>query len=163
MPRRPMIALVALLAAACTATPAPAPAPSSPGRPFPRPTVEEEAPAEVVRGVVDGRTVELADGVRARISLLAAPAPCWAAAAREFAETTLLGRPVRFSSIVPGEVTLQLLDGTDYAHLAVRRGVLRAQGAAGALAEAEKTAEQEGLGLWGFPCRGAGSAPATPG
>ncbi|HEX7301841.1 hypothetical protein [Lentzea sp.] len=159
MPRRSPIPLVALLAAACTAEPVP----SAPAGTFPRATTEQEASAEVVRGVVDGRTVELADGVRARISLLDPPAPCWAAAAREFAETTLRGRPVRFTSIIPGEVALQLPDGTDYAYLAVRQGVLRARGAAGALAEAEKTAEQEGLGLWGYPCRGSGTAPATPG
>jgi cellulase/cellobiase CelA1 len=116
----------------------------------------------IVREVVDARTVELDGGDRVRISLLAAPAQCRAAAAVEFARKTLLGRPVRVSSVIPGEVNLWLEDGTDYALLAVREGVLRAQGAAGALAEAEVTAAHENRGLWGSPCEGMDVTTTTP-
>jgi endonuclease YncB( thermonuclease family) len=152
--------LMTLFVAACTAeTPEP-PATRSPLRPSPRLT--EQRPAGLpVLAIVDGRTVEFANGVRVRISMLAQPAACWADAAVAFAKKTLLNKPVRFSSITPGEVNLELPDGTDYALLAVREGVLRAQGAAGALAEAERTAAREKRGLWGPPCNGA-DRPAVP-
>ncbi|KJK45177.1 hypothetical protein UK23_27000 [Lentzea aerocolonigenes] len=129
-----------------------------------QPTLITEARQNVprfVREVVDGRTVELDDGQRVRISLLAEPAVCWAAAAIAFATKTLLVRPVRVTTVEPGEVNLELEDGTDYALLAVREGVLRAQGAAGAIAEAEQRAAHENRGLWGLPCNGMDAAPTT--
>ncbi|MGW6934109.1 cellulose-binding domain-containing protein [Lentzea sp. NPDC054927] len=115
--------------------------------------MQENVP-RFVREVVDGRTVLLDSGERVRISLLAPPAECWAAAAIAFATKTLVERPVRMTSVIPGEVNLWLEDGTDYAMLAVREGVLRAQGAAGVLAEAEAAAARENRGLWGLPCNG---------
>ena len=159
MARKHLMVLMILLTAACTA-PAPEPAERSPLRSSPR--TEQRPQGVPVRGVVDGRTVEFANGVRLRISMLAPPAACWAAAALDFAKKTLLNQPVRLSSITPGEVNLQLPDGTDYALLAVRQGVLRAQGAAGPLAEAETAAARENLGLWGPPCNGLDNAPVVP-
>ncbi|WP_229812563.1 cellulose-binding domain-containing protein [Lentzea flava] len=122
-----------------------------------QPTLITEAQENVpmfVREVVDARTVEFDGGQRVRISFLAQPAVCWAAAAIAFATRTLVDRPVRVTSIIPGEVNLWLEDGTSYAVLAVREGVLRAQDAAGALADAEAAAAREKRGLWGPPCNG---------
>ncbi|MBM7862851.1 cellulose-binding domain-containing protein [Lentzea nigeriaca] len=149
-----------LLVCACTAeSPAPPLVTRVPLRP---PTLITEAQENVpmlVREVVDGRTVELESGQRARISFLAEPAVCWAAAAIAFATKTLVDKPVRVTSIIPGEVNLWLEDGTSYASLAVREGVLRAQDAAGALADAEATAAREKRGLWGPPCNGVAATP----
>ncbi|SER16470.1 Endonuclease YncB, thermonuclease family [Lentzea xinjiangensis] len=148
--RKHWVVLLTLLTAACTAehggTPFPAPGTSS------SPSVAGE-PSTKVRAVVDGRTVELADGTRARVSLLAEPTPCGAAAAREFATATLLDKEVRVTSITPGEVSLTLPDGTDYALIAVRTGMLRTAGAdGGPLTEAESKAAQAKLGLWAQDC-----------
>jgi hypothetical protein len=129
-----------------------------------QPTLVNEASGDVpavVRAVIDGRTVELDTGQRVQVSLLAPPADCWAAAARTFAEKWLLAKPVRVSSLTPGEVDLRLEDGTDYALLAVREGVLRAQSAAGSLADAELGAAREDRGLWGAPCNGMDVVPTT--
>lgn len=129
-----------------------------------QPTLVNEATGDVsavVRTVIDGRTVELDTGQRVEVSLLAPPADCWAAAARTFAEKSLLAKLVRVSSLTPGEVNLRLEDGTDYALLAVREGVLRAQAAAGALADAELGAAREDRGLWGAPCNGMDATPTT--
>ncbi|GGN14655.1 hypothetical protein GCM10011609_64020 [Lentzea pudingi] len=111
--------------------------------------------------MIDGRTVELETGERVQVSLLAPPADCWAGGARAFAEKWLLARTVRVSALVPGEVNLRLEDGTDYALLAVREGMLRAQAAAGALADAELGAAKEDRGLWGAPCNGMDASPVT--
>ncbi len=153
--------LMVLLTCACAESPALPQATRVPSR---QPTLVTEAREGVprfVREVVDGRTVELDDGQRVRISLLAEPAACWAAAAIAFATKTLLVRSVRVTTIEPGEVNLKLDDGTDYAFLAVREGVLRAQGAAGEVAEAEVLAARENRGLWGLPCNGMDAVPAT--
>ncbi|MEV6715563.1 cellulose-binding domain-containing protein [Lentzea sp. NPDC051208] len=129
-----------------------------------QPTLVNESRGDVpavVRAVVDGRTVELDSGERVEVSLLAQPAACWAAGARAFAEKWLLGKTVRVTALTPGEVNLRLEDGTDYASLAVREGVLRAQTAAGSLAEAELGAAREDRGLWGAPCNGMDATPTT--
>ncbi|WP_258948047.1 cellulose binding domain-containing protein [Lentzea californiensis] len=129
-----------------------------------QPTLVNESRGDVpavVRAVVDGRTVELDTGERVEVSLLAQPADCWAAGARVFAEKWLLGKAVRVSALTPGEVNLRLDDGTDYALLAVREGVLRAQAAAGVLADAELGAAREDRGLWGAPCNGMDATPTT--
>lgn len=160
MLRKSLSFLMVLLTCACTVE-----SPAPPVRSVvPTPTLVTDARQipVIVREVIDARTVELDGGDRVRISLLAAPAECWAAAAIAFARKTLLGRPVRVSSLIPGEVNLWLEDGTDYALLAVREGVLRAQGAAGALAEAEVTAARENRGLWGSPCEGLDVTTTTP-
>ncbi len=155
MVRKSLSVLMVLLTCACTVE---SPAPAVDTRVWTRPpTLVTEAQENVprhVREVIDGRTVELDSGERVQISLLAPPAECWAAAAIAFATKTLVARPVRMTSVIPGEVNLWLEDGTDYALLAVREGVLRAQGAAGALAEAEAAAARENRGLWGLPCNG---------
>ncbi|SFR02663.1 hypothetical protein SAMN04488564_102154 [Lentzea waywayandensis] len=165
MARRCIVVLLTLLLAAC-ATPdsESPPASSSPGK-TPLRGAGERSQAGVpvtVLAVVDGRTVQFANGARLRISLLAPPEACWAADARAFAEAALLNQPVRVSSVTPGEVNLELADGTDYALLAVQRGVLRAQGASGRFVDAEVSAALEKRGLWGSPCNGVGTARPAP-
>ncbi|RAS61274.1 cellulose binding domain-containing protein [Lentzea atacamensis] len=155
MVRKFLSLLMVLCACACTAeSPAPPAVTRVPSKPPTLITDAQENVPTFVRQVIDGRTVELEGGERVLISLLAPPAECWAAAANAFAAKTLLSRPVRVTSLIPGEVNLWLEDGTDYALLAVREGVLRAQGAAGVLAEAEAAAARENRGLWGLPCNG---------
>ncbi|MCG8926329.1 cellulose-binding domain-containing protein [Lentzea sp. CC55] len=165
-----MAALV-LFAGACTAEP-PAPAPPGTRTPFKPPTliteqVRSERVLHVVRDVVDGRTVELADGTKVRIAQLAAPAGCWAAGALAFARARLLTASVRISPVLSGDVDLTLEDGTDYALLAVRQGALRPEGVdGGALLTAESEAAAADRGLWGPPCDGQAVAPpvvTTPG
>jgi endonuclease YncB( thermonuclease family) len=157
MARKYAVVLVTLLVAACATPPSESPPASSPPGKTPPRGAAERAKAGVpvtVLAVVDGRTVQFENGARLRISLLAPPAACWAADARAFAEAALLNKSVRVTSVTPGEVNLELEDGTDYALLAVRRGVLRAQGASGAFADAEVSAALEKRGLWGSPCNG---------
>lgn len=161
MARRCVIVLVALFITACAAPPSdPPPAvPSSASRAAGERSAM--AGALTVSAVVDGRTVQFSNGARFRISLLAEPAACWAEDARAFAEATLLNTPVRYTSVTPGEINLELPDGTDYALLAVREGVLRAQGASGPFVEAELSAALAKRGLWGAPCNGAGGPAAA--
>jgi endonuclease YncB( thermonuclease family) len=149
--------LLALLAAACTTEVASLPHPAAP-QPTTRASVSDDQPPVKVVAVLDGRTVELADGTKARISLLAEPGGCGAEAALDFARKTLLDQEVRVSSITPGEVSLVLPDGTDYALLAVRSGVARTAGVdGGPLTQAESDAAKGKLGLWAQEC-----ATATP-
>ena len=162
MVRKFLMVLLLLLVVGCAEeSPAPPPSTRAPVRP---PTlitdVQEDVPV-FVRTVIDARTVELDSGERVRISLLAEPAGCWAAGAVEFARKTLLTGAVRVTAVIPGEASLKLADGTDYALLAIREGVLRAQGAAGRVAEAETLAARENRGLWGPPCNGLDAVPAT--
>ena len=111
---------------------------------------------------MDGRTVELADGTRARIARLAEPPSCAAAAALDFATKTLLDKEVRVSSITPGEVSLALPDGTDYALLAVQYGFLRTAGVdGGPLVEAETKASKAKLGLWAEDCPASTAPPPS--
>ncbi|WP_157529074.1 cellulose-binding domain-containing protein [Nocardia sp. NRRL S-836] len=115
-----------------------------------------------VRDVIDARTVELADGTTVRVARLAAPADCWAEAAVAFARTTLLATAVRVDFLDDG-VKLVLEDGADYAQLAVRQGVLRAEGVdGGPLVAAESQAAAADLGLWGAPCNGLDLVPSPP-
>ncbi|MEU7477822.1 cellulose binding domain-containing protein [Lentzea sp. NPDC042327] len=156
--RRPLpaVLLAVLLLTACSAEPTPPPNPSrpTPTSPVTDVPLPEDVP-QLVRAVPDPVTVELADGTRLRIALLAPPAGCWAPRALAFARTTLLARPVLVKSITPGEASLTLEDGTDYALLAVREGVLRAQDAdGGRYTDAEMAAAQADRGLWGPPCDG---------
>jgi endonuclease YncB( thermonuclease family) len=149
------LVLLTLLTTACTAeqggTPSPAPHSSAP--PI------ENGTSTKVRAVIDGRTVELATGTRARISLLAEPPSCAAEAALEFAKKTLVDKEVQVGSITPGEVTLLLEDGMDYALLAVKNGILRASGVdGGPLMDAESKASKAKLGMWAQEC----SKPTTP-
>lgn len=164
MVRKFLSFLMVLFACACTAeSPAPPAGTRVPAKPPTLITDAQENVPTFVRSVIDGRTVELESGEHVRISLLAPPAECWAADAVAFAKKTLLVRPVRITSLVPGEANLWLEDGTDYAFLAVREGVLRAQGAAGVIADAEAAAARENRGLWGLPCNGMdATSRATP-
>ncbi|MFD5827936.1 cellulose binding domain-containing protein [Lentzea sp. NPDC060358] len=155
--RKHILVLLTLLTAACTAKqdgkPVPAAQSSSP--------VSDKARSTKVSAVVDGRTVDLADGTRVRISFLAESPACAAAAAREFAVKTLQGKDVSATSVRRGEISLALPDGTDYALAAVRAGALRAEGAdGGPLTEAESQASQAKLGLWGPACVSA--PPSVP-
>ncbi|MET9629571.1 cellulose-binding domain-containing protein [Lentzea sp. NPDC006480] len=157
--RKHLLVLLTLLTAACTAEqggmPKAAPQVSSP-------SPEKEASTKV-RAVVDGRTVELADGTKARISLLAEPSSCAAAAALEFATKTLLDKEVHVGSITPGEVTLRMEDGMDYALLAVKNGILRTTGVdGGPMMDAESKASKGKLGLWGKECPASTTPPPPP-
>ncbi|WP_189157755.1 cellulose binding domain-containing protein [Lentzea pudingi] len=158
--RKHLLVLLTLFVAGCTA--------SQDGRPVPAPNISSpdvaaKEPSTKVRTVVDGRTVELADGTRARISLLAEPSVCAAAAALDFATKTLRDKEVRVSSITPGEVSLALPDGTDYALLAVQYGFLRTAGVdGGPLVEAESKASKAKLGLWAQGDCPASTAPPPP-
>lgn len=149
--RQHLLVLLILLTAACTTV-------EHPGTPqavrsSTNPSNIDEQPSTKVRAVLDGRTVELADGTQARVSLVAAPSSCAAPAALEFAKKTLLEKEVRVSSITPGEVSVALSDGTDYALLAVRNGILRTEGVdGGPLTDAESLASQAKLGLWAQEC-----------
>lgn len=152
--RKHLLVLLALLTVACSAESA------SPAPPLTASSPVVREPVTKVRAVLDGRTVELADGTRARISLLAAPSSCTAAAAREFATKTLLDKDVRATSITPGEITLLLADGTDYALLAVQNGALRTEGVdGGPLTEAETQAAQAKRGLWAEDCSASTTTP----
>jgi endonuclease YncB( thermonuclease family) len=158
------LVMVVLLAGACTAEPAASP-PSTHTSLKPPTLINDVVPPQdvitVVRDVIDGRTIELADGSKVRVASLAAPAPCWSEAALTFARTTLLARSVRFTGLTPGEVNLQLEDGTDYAVLAVQAGALRPEGVdGGPLINAEAEASAAKRGLWGPPCEGAGTTKA---
>lgn len=176
--RRQLLVVVVLLTGACTGGP-PESAPST-RMPVKQPSLinEETRPENVlhfVRDVLDARTVELADGTAVRVAQLAAPPDCWSAGALAFARTTLLASAVRINRFLSGEVNLTLEDGTDYALLAVQRGVLRAEGAdGGPLISAETEAAAANRGLWGPPCNGLDAdpplaappipnAPGTPG
>ncbi|MGZ3144829.1 cellulose-binding domain-containing protein [Lentzea chajnantorensis] len=147
--------VLALLTGACTAEPPTAPPPS---------LVNEETISRGVlhhvRDVLDPRTVELADGTTVRVAQLAPPADCWAEAALAFARTTLLAGAVRVD-FLSGGVKIVLADGADYAQLAVRQGVLRAQDVdGGPLPAAESQAAAADLGLWGEPCNGLDLVPS---
>ncbi|PWK88397.1 cellulose binding domain-containing protein [Lentzea atacamensis] len=166
MARSHLLVLLVLLTGACTADPA-APPPSSRTPQKPPTLINEVVPPQnvltVVRDVIDGRTVELADGSRVRISLLAAPAACWSESALTFARTTLLARSVRFTGLTPGEVHMELEDGTDYAVLAVQQGALRPEGVdGGPLINAEAEASAAKRGLWGPPCNGSATSKPSP-
>ncbi|HUQ61156.1 cellulose binding domain-containing protein [Lentzea sp.] len=164
--RKHVLVSVALLATACTAEPAPVPSTST--VPLKPPTlVNEIVPPQdvitVVRDVVDGRTVELADGTKVRIALLAEPKECFAGAALNFARSTLLARSVRYTGVTLGEVDLELEDGTDYAVLAVRQGALRPEGVdGGPLVDARDEAQAARRGLWGPPCDGSDTSKPAP-
>lgn len=155
-----MLVLLTLLTAACTTVESNPVA--RPVRSSAKPSAFDEQPRTKVVAVLDGRTVELADGTKARISHLAQPSSCAAAAAVEFATNTLLDKEVRASSITPGEVSLILSDGVDYALLAVRNGVLRTEGVdGGPLTEAESIAAKAKLGMWAQECA-TSTPPKTP-
>lgn len=167
MARKTLLVMSVLLIGACTADPATSP--PSTRTPLKPPTlINEVVPPQdvitVVRDVIDGRTIELADGAKVRVALLAPPAACWSEAALTFARTTLLARSVRFSGISPGEVNLALEDGTDYAVLAVQQGAMRPEGVdGGPLINAQSEAAAAKRGLWGPPCDGSDmTKPAPP-
>ena len=166
MARKNLLVVLVLLTGACTAGPQePAPTTRTPWKP--PSLINDEARSQgvlhFVRDVIDGRTVELADGTTVRVAQVAVPENCWAQNALAFARTTLLASAVRITSFVSGEVNLVLEDGTDYAVLAVRQGVLRANGVdGGPLVAAESEAVAAKAGLWGPPCDGRGAVPPVP-
>lgn len=166
MARRHFVVMLVLLSGACTADPSDAP-PSTRTPVKPPSLVNEVVPPQnvitVVRDVIDGRTIELADGSKVRVASLAAPAPCWSEAALAFARTTLLATSVRFSGLAPGEITLELEDGTDYAVLAVQQGAMRPEGVdGGPLIAAQSEASAAKRGLWGQPCNGSDTSAPAP-
>lgn len=166
MARKNLLVVLVLLTGACTAQP-PAPAPTTRTPWKPPSLLNQEGPAQgvlqFVRDVIDARTVELADGSKVRVAQLAPPATCWEASALDFARTTLLASTVRITTFLSGEVNLVLEDGTDYALLAVQRGILRSQGVdGGPLMAAESEAAAANVGLWGPPCEGLDLAQPSP-
>jgi hypothetical protein len=154
-----------LALAACSTSPAITPA-SSPSS-LPPPSAPQNVtvlppPPELVEDVVDGRTVVLSNGLKARLLGLAAPGPCWSEASLEFAKNTLVGKPVRYSRASESAITLRLADNSDYAVLAVSKGVARAEKDDPVLTEPEKAATAAGTGLWGSPCKGQDTSPPPP-
>lgn len=102
-----------------------------------------------VRNVIDVRTVQLSDGQEIKVKGLAAPDQCWSDAATTFAKTMLLDKPV---DTTPAG-SLRLMDGTDYAVIAVELGMVRSEATDDRLLqEAETTAAAKRLGRWGPPC-----------
>lgn len=118
-------------------------------------------PPDSVEQVVDGRTVVLSTGLKARVLGLAAPGQCFAEAALTFAKAALLGKKVRFSRASESVINLRLINNNDYAALAVSQGALRAEQDDAILVEMEKSAAQAGLGLWGEPCKGQDVTPTS--
>jgi endonuclease YncB( thermonuclease family) len=165
-PRSTVLAMAAIfLVTGCTGSPVPiASGPPSTHRLVAPPTI---ANTLTVQGVEDGRTVLLSDGTRIRIAGLAAPEECWAKAATAFAKAFLLDKSVKVDPGDPAvvdEAPLWLEDGTEYALFAVSQGVLRGDSPHDpAFQEAEVAATKSGLGLWGDPCRGQATPPATTG
>jgi endonuclease YncB( thermonuclease family) len=164
--RKHLVVMLVLLSGACSADPPDAP-PSTRSPVKPPSLINEVVPPQnvitMVRDVIDGRTIELADGSKVRVASLAAPAPCWAEASLTFARTTLLATSVRYSGIAPGEITLELEDGTDYAVLAVQQGAMRPEGVdGGPLIAAQSEASAAKRGLWGAPCNGSDTSQPAP-
>ncbi len=113
--------------------------------------------------VVDGRTAVGEDGTRFRIAGLAAPGPCWAEQATAFARTSLVGKEVRVVPVDGETARVLLMEGIDYAVLAVSRGAGRAGSTPDiALTEAQTVATQAEHGLWGAPCGGRDELPPPP-
>ncbi|MEO6082416.1 MAG: carbohydrate-binding protein [Umezawaea sp.] len=110
-----------------------------------------------VTDVVDGRTITGSNGEQVVVGGLGRPGQCWAEAALTFAKTTLLGKQVRVDADVV------ILDGEDFAVLMAGRGHGRADaGARTAVSDAQETAKQANLGLWGAPCGGSDEPPPPP-
>ncbi|MEV6237860.1 excalibur calcium-binding domain-containing protein [Lentzea sp. NPDC051838] len=119
-------------------------------------TTTTTPPPVTVSSVVDGRTVTLSNGTSVQVTGLAPPGECWATSAAEFATNTLVGKAVS----VAGS-RLLLADGSDYAVLAVSKGVARAvSGADAAIQAAEAVAKQSSTGFWGPSCGGLDVKPA---
>ncbi|HEX7301825.1 cellulose-binding domain-containing protein [Lentzea sp.] len=159
-----LLAALVLLTCACTAEPATQPVPPPTRVPLKPPTlvnqgVRWQGALHFVRDVLDGRTVELADGTRVRVAGLVTPTGCAAEGALAFARSTLLASAVRVTTSTPGEVELTLEDGTDYALLAVRSGALRAED--GPLLSVEAEAAAADRGMWGPPCDGSNATPSS--
>jgi endonuclease YncB( thermonuclease family) len=148
-----------LVVAACATSAAETPV-SSPAT-SPQHVTVLPPPPETIEEVVDGRTVVLSNGVKARVLGLAAPGECWSAAALKFAKDTLLGKPVRYSRASESVITLRLANDHDYAFLAVSQGAARAEKDDPVLTEPEKAAAKAGLGLWGLPCKGQDTTPTV--
>jgi endonuclease YncB( thermonuclease family) len=126
-------------------------------------TTTSTVPVVTITEVADGRTIVGSDGKQVQIAALAEPGPCWADPAVDFTKNTLVGKEVRFVVQSGGAVSVLLPDGTDFAVLAVGRGVTRTEAAAsGALATAQNAAKLAGLGLWGTPCHGLDTLPPPP-
>jgi hypothetical protein len=117
---------------------------------------------ESVEEVVDGRTVLLSNGLRARVLGLAAPGECWSALALKFGRDTLLGKKVRYSRASESAISVRLADNSDYATLAVSQGASRAEKDDPVLTGPEQTAAKAGLGLWGPPCKGQDTTAPPP-
>ncbi len=151
----------ALVLAACATSSAQTPEPGNSSS-TPQHVSLQAPPPDRVTDVVDARTVQLSNGVQARILGLAAPGECYSAPALKFARDTLAGKPVRYSRASESVITLRLSNNDDYATLAVRQGTLRAEKDDPVLTEVEKAATAAGVGLWGPPCKGQDTTPVAP-
>ncbi|MGW6929114.1 cellulose binding domain-containing protein [Lentzea sp. NPDC054927] len=153
-------AAVLIVAACTTGSSDPASPGSSPSSP--QHVTVQPPPLEVVAGVVDARTVQLSNGLEARILGLAAADECWSATSLKFTQDTLLGKPVRYSRASESSISLRLNNNDDFAALAVSKGVARAEKDDLVLTEVEKSAATAGLGLWGPPCKTSTTSAAPP-
>ena len=154
-----VVAAAVLLATACTAddvTTSDSSATPSSEAPVAPPTLSDAF--LTVQNVLDGRTVLLSDGAQVRVAGLAAAEECWAGAATTFAKKFLQDKAVRISAVdraIADASPLRLKDGTDYAEMAVRQGIMRTDSPDDrTLIDAEAEAAKSELGLWGAPCRG---------
>ncbi|MGQ0837185.1 excalibur calcium-binding domain-containing protein [Actinokineospora sp.] len=124
-----------------------------------RTTTTTTPPKTMVAEIIDARTVLTAAGKQVVVAGLAPAGDCWQAAAVDFAKKTLVGTEVELA----GASSVLLYDGTDFAVLAVSRGMAKPlDGASAALTDAQAAAKSAGLGLWGAPCAGADAIPAPP-
>lgn len=119
--------------------------------------------------VVDGATVELADGngihrtVHLRGLIVPTGNNCYAAETLAWASSKLVNATVTITSDTATGVALALADGTDYATAALQGGYAKyaTEAVSTTLQEAEAFARQQNAGLWGPPCNGTIDAP-TP-
>lgn len=158
-------AAVLIVAAACaTGSTEPAPpasSPQTPSSPQQRVTVMSAQP-EIVAGIVDARTVQLSNGLEARILGLAAPDECWSATALKFTQDTLLGKQVRYSRASPSAITLRITNNDDFAALAVSKGLARVEKDDVVLTEVEKSAANAGAGAAGSAVQGIRDDRSSP-
>jgi hypothetical protein len=122
-------------------------------------------PTATVTALDDAITIVLDNGLRVGLDGLAEPGECWRASALDFATVTLLHQQVRLTTTgsSPWRVIVTLADGTDFAALAVSKGVARVVAGAtpGTLLSKQDSAKRATVGLWGAPCRGS-DTPLPP-
>lgn len=179
-----VVTAVSLDALGGDSEPGPSVVPTETAQPNPPTTTPESvAPPEVVTvvRVIDGDTVELADGRTVRVLGIDTPevnsgAECWGPEASRFARDVLLGREVRLAADPTQDAVdrygrtlayLLLSDGANYSVLAAEAGVAFAYTydqetrLTSQIRSAETNARTADRGVWGSPCFGTrGPTPA---